>query len=357
MSGKGYESWGFTASIISTIFLVPLLYAWTKGPLPSTKIREMESLLLETQNLLLSAIQEGTITYQLYESKLEDEMWAFKVQADTLRAEIYNIKSTWHELRLWKAGLSQQIANLMDGLYTVRGKIAASSSRGRAELSNMGCTTNPTLAIYSIDRITHLTLPAPLPDACAALPPYSKTHRCTLASRPGAVQSSPHSHLLAIGCSCYPHAANTVGASPPAIQGESATASAVRSSLCEAHAVPSLAFPSQEKTTMERPHPAQDVPPTHENKVNYPLDARASWQAASPVPSRPRPIKGKNKNNGSNRLSVFVGFFRRSSDMTLPRQTGFFSYPFSTQTTSGNGEPGMLGSGRKGVVAEVQLPV
>ncbi len=243
----------------------------------------------------------------------------------------------------------------------------------------MGCTTNPTLAVYSIgasasptdcichtekpltvlDRITHLTLPAPFPDACAALPPYSQTHRCTLASRPGAfaVQSPPHSHLLAPGCSCYPHvAANAVGASPPAI-GQSATASAVRSSLCEAHAVLSLAFPSQEKTTMERPRPAQHVSLTHENKVNHSLDARASWQAASPVPSRPRPIKGKNKNNGSNRLSVFVGFFRRSSDVTLPRQTGFFSYPFPNQTTSGKGEPGMLGSGQKGVVAKVQLPV
>ncbi len=30
MSGKGYDSWNFTASIISTIFLVPLLYAWTR---------------------------------------------------------------------------------------------------------------------------------------------------------------------------------------------------------------------------------------------------------------------------------------------------------------------------------------
>ncbi|KAI0800217.1 hypothetical protein C8Q74DRAFT_398604 [Fomes fomentarius] len=161
MSGKGYESWGFTASIISTIFLVPLLYAWTKGPLPSTKIREMESLLLETQNLLLSAVQEGTITYQLYERKLEDEMWALKVQADTLRAKVYNITSAWQELRLWKAGLSQQIADLMVRLYKVRGKIATSSSRGRAELSNMGCTINPTLAVYSRERITHLTLPAP----------------------------------------------------------------------------------------------------------------------------------------------------------------------------------------------------
>ncbi len=417
MSGKGYDSWSFTASILSTIFLVPLVYAWTKGPLPSTKIREMESLLLETQNLLLSAIQEGTITYQLYESKLDGEMWAY-VSLRMMHFLVFHsrhilglrckripcaLKYTTSKARGRSSGCGKLACRnksllswtdctrfeerlqcvitytYLSPLLLIIPSMQTSSSRGRAELSNMGCTTNPTLAVYYsrgasaspvdcvcrtdkpltvLECIAHLTLPALPPGACTALPPYTETHRCTLASRSGAVavQSSPHSHLLATGSSCNPHAADAVSGEPPVI-GDYATTSTVQSSLCEAHAMPSLAFPSQEKTTMERPRPVQHVPLTHENKVNHTLDARASWQAASPVPSRPRPIKGKNKNNGSNHLSVFIGIFRRSSDITLPRQTGFFSYPSSTQTTPGKGEPGMLGSGRKGVVAEVQLPV
>lgn len=77
MSGKGFEIWGFSASILGTLFLVPLIYAWSKGPLPSTKIRQMEVILSETEALLRSALQEGTIAYDHYDREFKSWLWQY----------------------------------------------------------------------------------------------------------------------------------------------------------------------------------------------------------------------------------------------------------------------------------------
>ena len=67
--------WEFIASILGTLFIVPMVYAWMKGPLPSVKIQQMEALLSETETLLRSALEEGTITYDRYDKMIRPTMW------------------------------------------------------------------------------------------------------------------------------------------------------------------------------------------------------------------------------------------------------------------------------------------
>ncbi|KAI0740796.1 hypothetical protein C8Q76DRAFT_709048 [Earliella scabrosa] len=181
-SDESRARWEFVASILGTLFIVPMVYAWMKGPLPSIKIRQMETLLSETEMLLRSALEEGTITYDRYDKTLHPMMWQAKCHADGLRAKVYNIGSIWQELRHWFGGLSVEISKVMTTLYKVRGQIAHSSSRGRETLSQMGCTANPTLMIYSTkERISHVMLPVAPPHS-AVMPSHvddaSREHRC-----------------------------------------------------------------------------------------------------------------------------------------------------------------------------------
>ena len=73
--GSSSGTWQFVASILGTLVIVPAVYAWMKGPLPSVKIRHMEALLLETETMLRSALEEGTITYDRYDTSIRPMMW------------------------------------------------------------------------------------------------------------------------------------------------------------------------------------------------------------------------------------------------------------------------------------------
>ncbi|KAI0753328.1 hypothetical protein C8Q80DRAFT_1151572 [Daedaleopsis nitida] len=165
--GIGYEMWGFAASIVGTIFCVPFLYAWLTGGLPSAKMEQLETLLSETEGLLRTALQEGTIEYDYYERKFESWMWQIKMQADAARADVYNIKSSWQEFRCWLTGMSGIISAVIEELSEIRGGIALSSNGGRQRLAKMGCIANPTLVIYSKEPMTHILLPVAPPNAAS----------------------------------------------------------------------------------------------------------------------------------------------------------------------------------------------
>ncbi|RPD57464.1 hypothetical protein L226DRAFT_163098 [Lentinus tigrinus ALCF2SS1-7] len=160
MSGLGYQIYAFAASVTSMVFLVPSVYSWFKGRMPSAQMRELEALLSETDALLRSALEEGTIDYNYYEEHFHRSIWQAKLNADELRADVYNINGRWQELRAFSLGISSRIRRLIESLTLLRGDIATSSARGRQRLTSMGCTANPALAKYSQrDRVSSLALP------------------------------------------------------------------------------------------------------------------------------------------------------------------------------------------------------
>ena len=76
MSGIGYEMFGFAASIVSLVFLVPIVTNWVKEAMPSAKMSALDALFYQTEALLRSALEEGTIDYAYYDRNFRDRIWA-----------------------------------------------------------------------------------------------------------------------------------------------------------------------------------------------------------------------------------------------------------------------------------------
>ncbi len=72
----GFETWGFVASVLGTLILIPQMCKWLERAMPSYKMRELDVLLSETEGLLRSALAEGTIHYAYYDSFFHTRIWS-----------------------------------------------------------------------------------------------------------------------------------------------------------------------------------------------------------------------------------------------------------------------------------------
>lgn len=75
MTLSGVDMFCFVASIVSVVFVVPPLRNWIASCMPSAKMQELETVLSETEGLLRSALEEGTIDYAHYENNIHVHMW------------------------------------------------------------------------------------------------------------------------------------------------------------------------------------------------------------------------------------------------------------------------------------------
>ncbi|KAI0740808.1 hypothetical protein C8Q76DRAFT_689539 [Earliella scabrosa] len=326
------DTWQFVASIVSTLFLVPIVYAWTKGPLPSRKMRQMEALLSETEHLLRSALQEGTITYDQYDKNIRQSMWLAKFQADELRSQVYNITTAWQEFLHWTRGLSNRIAKVVKMLHSIRGEISRSSSKGREKLDKMGVTTDPTLVIYAPkERISHLVLPVPPPNAAAVSPPY--TDRDPLTTSDPTVSA--------------PSCATTVSVVP---NGTERVSRDVRLASDPAP-LPRFSFPS----------------PANERRrfLLVGFGRRPDYTTHIDESARSPPLPLPVKNTRPSRLRNIFGFLRNSSDTgerdVLPRHRDVIPVHAPLVTLASDleklGDDALRIWEKKHVVAQVHLPV
>ena len=145
-TSEGIETWGFVASLLGTVFLVPQICIWLKNSMPSAKMRKLDVLLSETEGLLRSALAEGTISYSYYDRFFNRRLWSYvlrqfhdtatlahytrsaKLRAYQYRATVYSINGRWHECRLWMTGLSGRISDVIDTLSDIRAQIAVSAT-------------------------------------------------------------------------------------------------------------------------------------------------------------------------------------------------------------------------------------
>ncbi|KAI0700980.1 hypothetical protein C8T65DRAFT_656992 [Cerioporus squamosus] len=231
MLAVGFQMFGFVSSVLATVFFIPTIHGWLRDAMPSAKMRHLDALLSETEALLRSALEEGTIDYRHYDVDFSSRIWAAKLCADEYRAQVYTINSRWHELVHWMGGLSGNIATSND-LCIMRGQIAwltarlVSSSRGRQRLNRMGHTTNPTLEKYAQrETLSILTLPN------ARLP-------CT-------IDMFTHPDKSAVPLSTE----HVLDASAPTATHLSVPAPASPANL-KARALPPLAFRSKEKAAL-----------------------------------------------------------------------------------------------------------
>ncbi len=125
-----------------------------------------------------------------------------------------------------------------------------------------------------------------------------------------------------------------------------------------ATALPPLPFPPGAMTAAKEQRCARRGTLLHfAGELNGPVDGRTAWTAAYPVPSQ-----SPNNNNCSSpsRLREKVlGFFRRSSDTTLPRHTGSLLFPKSPlipASKKGSDHP-LRWEQQDHVVVQLRLPV
>ncbi|KAI0684917.1 hypothetical protein C8T65DRAFT_836245 [Cerioporus squamosus] len=241
MSGMGYQMVGFVSSVLATCFMIPTVRGWLRDAMPSAKMRVLDAVLSETEGLLRSAMEEGTIDYDHYDRYFRNRIWVAKGCADDCRAEVYSIRSGWQELVHWFGGLSRNIATVTDSICILRGHIAVSSSRGRQRLARLGQTGNPALEKYARrETLSILTLPDPPAGVACTLKPCTFDDMTTV-PHDTATMPPPEYLLNDSAPSTLRHSAAPLTAELPAYEG--------RVNVRQSHALPPLAFRSKEKAT------------------------------------------------------------------------------------------------------------
>lgn len=89
MSGEGFQLFGFVASVVSTLALTQIVYVWLRDATPSAKMRALETMLSETEALLRSALEEGTIDYGFYDVSLRSRLWSYVVMTNWCTRETH----------------------------------------------------------------------------------------------------------------------------------------------------------------------------------------------------------------------------------------------------------------------------
>lgn len=195
------------------------------------------------------------------------------------------------------------------------------STRGRQRLSQMGCTANPTLTKYS--------------GSFESIMRVIRAHGCLSLSTVGvATVPSPQDSANVVSRSSYhvpPSSEYTLSSvsvrdrcscGAIAEEAESKARGVDSEGSGFATTLPPLPFPSSAMTAAKEKRSARrgtllDLA----GKLNHPVDVRTTLESAYSAPY---------KNNRYSRLrDKAIGFFRRSSDMTLPRHTGTLPFPNS----------------------------
>ncbi|KAI0700982.1 hypothetical protein C8T65DRAFT_278566 [Cerioporus squamosus] len=337
MSGMGYEMFGFVISVVSTAFFIPKICGWVKSSMPSAKMSALDALLFETEALLRSALEEGTIDYGQYDRNFRSRIWVAKASADQFRAEIYTMRGQWHELRCWLEGMSRRISAVMDSLYKVRAQVAVSSSRGRQHLAKLGHTANPAFDKYARrDMVSSLVLPdCPAGAALAACP----LQPCPLEDKTDAVAVVPSplvelAHDVALPSSLHP-SAGLLADDPPAYDGPAELTP---------HALPPLVFRLKEQAAFGSRRVERVV--LHRVGKHSP-----SVNSAHTGHKERRGFPGP--------FRIFSGFFQRSS-ATLPATASSpdaTSLLTSSPSEKGTHLPTALWEGNGYVAVQVKLPV
>ena len=77
MASSGFQTWEFVASVVGLIISVPIVYSWILDMMPTAKMRALDAVLSETETLLRSALEEGTIDYAYYDDQLRERIWSY----------------------------------------------------------------------------------------------------------------------------------------------------------------------------------------------------------------------------------------------------------------------------------------
>ncbi|EIW54117.1 uncharacterized protein TRAVEDRAFT_74379 [Trametes versicolor FP-101664 SS1] len=135
MSQRGVDIWGVITGVFGALAIIsPILWGLIYTQLPSVKLRTLDALLFETDQLLRKSVDEGLIS----EDQFRLLMWATLRRIDRVRIQVYPSGPWSHEYTNWKKGISRDITVLIAEVNEIRAKIARSSSKERQKLDASG---------------------------------------------------------------------------------------------------------------------------------------------------------------------------------------------------------------------------
>ncbi|KAI0800219.1 hypothetical protein C8Q74DRAFT_1235115, partial [Fomes fomentarius] len=152
------ENFGLAAGVLGVATAIPLIYGWFSRRLPSARMHVLERLLLETEGLFRSALEDGLLGDHHSLEGLHSRIWAVKGRIECLRVEV---RRTNDDLKGWWNGLSGRASLLCDELKNISAEVAERSSRERERRGSDARRENFALLTYQREQISHIVSSKP----------------------------------------------------------------------------------------------------------------------------------------------------------------------------------------------------
>lgn len=135
MTTSAVDVFSYVAGVIS---LVALAYTASRGYLPSARMKELQEVLEDTENILRGAVEAGYLTDPRFISKVQYKLNGLKRKSDQLRARSLCATSPFKEWKELFAGLSRSIGGCIRHAKCLRATVVTTSEAARRRLDNEG---------------------------------------------------------------------------------------------------------------------------------------------------------------------------------------------------------------------------
>ncbi|RPD57197.1 hypothetical protein L226DRAFT_536640 [Lentinus tigrinus ALCF2SS1-7] len=126
--------YGLAVSAIGVFGVVPLIWACVRSQLPTTKLRELDETLTDTESLLRSVVEEGLLDPTQHVPHFQVAIQTFRSATEHFREETYMATDLSKQLAAWFDGLSRRISVLCAQVKKVRASICETSVEARMQL-------------------------------------------------------------------------------------------------------------------------------------------------------------------------------------------------------------------------------
>ncbi|TBU23698.1 hypothetical protein BD311DRAFT_730853 [Dichomitus squalens] len=134
-SNVGYNILGVISGVIGVLTAIPLIWRIARSQHPETKMKELESILKDTEGLLHSVVEEGLLDPQRDVPHFEYQLTLYRSRAESFREQTCIVAINWRKVfQAWLQGLSRRIATLCEQVKEIRAEICETSAEARMQL-------------------------------------------------------------------------------------------------------------------------------------------------------------------------------------------------------------------------------
>ncbi|KAI0049759.1 hypothetical protein FA95DRAFT_1556451 [Auriscalpium vulgare] len=127
----GVEMFGLVAGVLSTIALI---FTLLRFYLPSARMRELDTLMEETESLFHDAQEQGLLIDPAFVSKTRSRIASLRHNVFFLRNQVYSARTVRQQTMEMLKGLSLKIGFTCEDVKVVRATISSTSAEQRKKL-------------------------------------------------------------------------------------------------------------------------------------------------------------------------------------------------------------------------------